>query len=158
MARKLKPRTPFAERLIAARGIMARKEMAGRLDAPLTTLAGWERGVSFPPPDMLMRISTLLGTSLDWLITGREISFGAPANGAGLDEALLARICEGIAAVVADEGAQLPPVEQARLVVRLYSDLVHTFEGGEERRIGLMALLRQVRREVVSGRFVPGGG
>ena len=68
MARKLKPRTPFAERLIAARDTMARKELAARLEAPLTTVAGWERGVSFPPPDMLVRISGLLGVSLDWLI------------------------------------------------------------------------------------------
>lgn len=151
MARKLKPRTPFAERLIAARGTMARKEMAARLDAPLTTVAGWERGVSFPPPEMLVRISTLLGASLDWLIAGRDPASGGAANGEGLDEALLARICEGIALMAGEEGVQLPPGEQARLASRLYSDLVHTFEGGEERRIGLMALLRQARREVIHG-------
>lgn len=151
MARKLKPRTPFAERLIAARGTMARKELAARLDAPLTTVAGWERGVSFPPPEMLVRISTLLGASLDWLIAGREAAAGGASNGSGLDEALLSRICEGIAVLASEEGVQLPPGEQARLASRLYSDLVHTFEGGEERRIGLMALLRQVRREVAHG-------
>lgn len=151
MTRKLKPRTPFAERLIAARGTMARKELAARLDAPLTTVAGWERGVSFPPPEMLVRISTLLGASLDWLIAGREATAGGASNGNGLDEALLSRICEGIAVLASEEGVQLPPGEQARLASRLYSDLVHTFEGGEERRIGLMALLRQVRREVVHG-------
>ncbi len=151
MARKLKPRTPFAERLIAARGAMARKEMAARLDAPLTTVAGWERGVSFPPPEMLVRISALLGASLDWLIAGREAPSGSPTNGSGLDEALLSRICEGIAVLAGEEGVQLPPGEQARLASRLYSDLVHTFDGGEERRIGLMALLRQVRREVGQG-------
>lgn len=150
MARKLKPRTPFAERLIAARGTMARKEMAARLDAPLTTVAGWERGVSFPPPEMLVRISTLLGASLDWLIAGREVVSGA-ANGSGLDEALLSRICEGIAVLASEEGVQLPPGEQARLASRLYGDLVHTYDGGEERRIGLLALLHQVRREVGHG-------
>lgn len=148
MARKLKPRTPFAERLIAARGTMARKEMAARLEAPLTTLAGWERGVSFPPPEMLVRISTLLGTSLDWLIAGREAAPGIASNGARLDEALLSRICEGIAQLASEEGVELPPGEHARLATRLYSDLVQIFDGGEERRIGLMALLRQVRREV----------
>lgn len=150
MARKLKPRTPFAERLIAARGAMARKEMAARLDAPLTTVAGWERGVSFPPPEMLVRISGLLGTSLDWLIAGREAVHGK-APGAQLDDALLVRVCEGVATLAAEEGVVIPPGEQARLVARLYSDLVSTFEGGDERRIGLMALLSQVRREIGGG-------
>lgn len=149
MARKLKPRTPFAERLIAARGQIARKELAARLDAPLTTVAGWERGVSFPPPDMLVRISGMLGVSLDWLIAGR-----APQSGGGdakLDDALLSRICEGIAELSQDEGVRIPPVEQARLIARLYGDLVNAFEGDEERRIGLVALLRQVRREIGGG-------
>ena len=149
MARKLKPRTPFAERLIAARGQIARKELAARLDAPLTTVAGWERGVSFPLPDMLVRISGMLGVSLDWLIAGR-----APQSGGGdakLDDALLSRICEGIAELSQDEGVRIPPVEQARLIARLYGDLVNAFEGDEERRIGLVALLRQVRREIGGG-------
>ncbi len=146
MARKLKPRTPFAERLIAARGQMARKELAARLDAPLTTVAGWERGVSFPPPEMLVRISGMLGVSLDWLIAGRAPQEGA--GGAGLDDALLTRICEGIAELSQDEGVRLVPGDQARLIARLYADLVNAFDGGEERRIGLVALLRQVRREI----------
>ncbi len=44
MARKLKPRTAFAERLIAARGAMTRADFAVTLGLPLTTVAGWERG------------------------------------------------------------------------------------------------------------------
>ncbi|SBV97445.1 conserved hypothetical protein [uncultured Alphaproteobacteria bacterium] len=149
MARKLKPRTPFAERLIAARGQIARKELAARLDAPLTTVAGWERGVSFPPPDMLVRISGMLGVSLDWLIAGRAPQAGAAD--AALDDALLTRVCEGIAELSQDEGVRIPPPEQARLIARLYGDLVNAYEGGEERRIGLVALLRQVRREIGGG-------
>lgn len=146
MARKLKPRTPFAERLIAARGQMARKELAARLEAPLTTVAGWERGVSFPPPEMLVRISGMLGVSLDWLIAGRpSVKEGV---GAGLDDVLLARICEAIAELSHDEGGRISPAEQARLIARLYGDLVNAFDAGDERRIGLVALLRQVRREV----------
>lgn len=146
MARKLKPRTPFAERLIAARGQMARKELAARLEAPLTTVAGWERGVSFPPPEMLVRISGMLGVSLDWLIAGRAPA--GDASGTALDDALLARICEGIAELSHDEGGRISPAEQARLIARLYGDLVTAFDAGEERRIGLVALLRQVRREI----------
>lgn len=149
MARKLKPRTPFAERLIAARDTMARKELAARLEAPLTTVAGWERGVSFPPPDMLVRISGLLGVSLDWLIAGRD-GAGGPASSGGLDEALLLRVCEGVAALSAEEGHPLPAGEQARLIARLYGDLVRAFDSGEERRIGLIALLQQARREIGS--------
>jgi transcriptional regulator with XRE-family HTH domain len=147
MSRKLKPRTPFAERLIAARGGMSRAEFASRMGAPLTTVAGWERGVSFPPPDVLVRISDLFQVSLDWLIAGRATPFVvSPAN---VDEALLIRIQEVVQATAAEERVVLSSQRHVHLAARLYCDLVRVFDVPEDRLLGLRALLPQLRRDIL---------
>lgn len=147
MARKLKPRTPFAERLIAARGATTRADFAARLGLPLTTVAGWERGVSFPPPEALVRISEMFQVSLDWLIAGRARPFTETAL-PSVDEGLLARIQEVLYATAAEEGVVMEPQRHGRIAARIYSDLVRVFDSPEERLTGLRALLPQVRRDV----------
>lgn len=147
MARKLKPRTAFAERLIAARGAMSRADFAAGLGLPLTTVAGWERGVSFPPPEALVRISEMFQVSLDWLIAGRATPFSGLLPPM-IDEGLLARIQEVLYATAAEEGVVMEPQRHGRIAARIYSDLVRVFDTPEERLTGLRALLPQVRRDV----------
>ncbi|MBN2751304.1 MAG: helix-turn-helix transcriptional regulator [Rhodospirillaceae bacterium] len=150
MARGLKPRTPFAERLIAARGGMTRSEMADRLSCPLTTVAGWERGVSFPPPEILVCLSDLLQVSLDWLIAGRAVPLGGEVpRGRLVDEDLMGRICENIQILADEEGILLGPRQYGRLAACVYADLMEVFAGVEERRLGLRALLPQIRRDIL---------
>ncbi len=149
MARKLKPRTPFAERLIAARGELPRAEFAVRMGLPLTTVAGWERGVSFPPPEALVRISEMFRVSLDWLIAGRATPFIENPM-PPVDESLLVRIHEVVHATAAEEGVALSPQKHARIIAGLYCDLVRVFDTPEERRLGLRALLPQLRRDIMA--------
>lgn len=70
MARALKPKTDFAARLIEARIPVERDEFATLLGVPKGTLAGYERGERFPPPEVLRAIRRQTGVSLDWLIAG----------------------------------------------------------------------------------------
>ncbi len=149
MARKLKPRTPFAERLISARGTMTRPDFAGRLGLSLTTVAGWERGVSFPPQEALVRISDLLHVSLDWLVAGRAGPVVGPPPMV-VDVALIESICEELHRLAAEEGVVLAPRRHGRFAARLYGDLVLGFDNPGDRCIGLRALLPQLRREIKS--------
>ncbi|WP_337995831.1 helix-turn-helix transcriptional regulator [Oleispirillum naphthae] len=153
MARRLKPRTPFAERLIAARAGMTRAELATHLNCPLTTVAGWERGVSFPSSDNLVRLSDLLQVSLDWLIAGRgSAGDRVLAVQADPDEELLETIFENLQMLAAEEDVCLEDGRCIRLMARLYGDLMRAFTGKAERRIGLRALSAQVRRELTDGK------
>ncbi|MDZ5650651.1 helix-turn-helix transcriptional regulator [Nitrospirillum sp. BR 11828] len=70
MARPLKPKTPFAERLIRARGAMGRNEAASRLKTHPVTLGSYERGVALPTVEVLIAMREVYGVSLDWLISG----------------------------------------------------------------------------------------
>ena len=70
MSRKLKPATPFAERLVQARGDRSRQEVAEALGCPVSTLANYEQGRTFPDQPMLAKMRDVLGVSLDWLLTG----------------------------------------------------------------------------------------
>lgn len=147
MARKMKPRTPFAERLIAARGDLSRKDFATRLETPLTTLAGWERGVSFPPPEILERIAVILNVSLDWLIAGRGYP-SANVTLPPLDLDLLTRIIAEVLIIVAADNDPPSPRKQAELVVVAYVDLMQTCDTLEQRIVGLHALLPMLRRSL----------
>jgi len=149
MARRLKPRTPFAERLIAARGAMTRAELAETLGCPLTTVAGWERGVSFPSSDILVRLSDLLQVSLDWLIAGRGSGNGAGGRAsADLDEELLPVIFTRLQELAEEEGVFLDTLCCVRLMARIYGDLMRAFPGKADRRVGLKALGAQIRRDL----------
>lgn len=88
MARPLKPETPFAVRLVNARSFMKRDDFARSLGVAVGTLANWERGRTFPPPDVLVKMAEILDVSLDWLISGRDrVGPGSPAAGAEPGEA-----------------------------------------------------------------------
>lgn len=157
MARQLKPRTPFAERLISARSHLSRDDFAVLLGVPKTTLGGWERGANFPPPEMLTKISDVLRVSLDWLIAGRsapqrDAPAASPTTAASAtvlpDAELLGRICDGITAVYKEAGARLAPLDLGRLISRILTELMSAYESDEERLVGLKLALEQLRRDI----------
>jgi transcriptional regulator with XRE-family HTH domain len=155
MARQLKPQTPFAARLVEARGDMTRDALSVSLGIPKTTLGGYERGVSFPPPEILAKIRSVLGVSIDWLLTGEPpMRVGdAPGNAAqasraDFDEELLGRVVEGVSAVYREAGGRVGPRDLGRLAARIHTDLVAAYDDPAERLIGLRAALQHLRREL----------
>jgi transcriptional regulator with XRE-family HTH domain len=156
MARPLKPSTPFAERLIEARGEMTREAAAAALGCLKDTLGGYERGRNFPDQATLAKIGEVYGVSLDWLITGRgqkcpAEAVQAPASApATVDEELMAHVAEGIAGVYREENARIYPVPLVRAAARMYDDLVAAYDSPEERQVGLKGMLQQLRRELRS--------
>ena len=153
MARLLKPETAFAARLIEARQPLDREQFAERLNVPKSTLGNWERGRTFPPPEILEQLPELTGVSLDWLITGKgpmrpesaaSTSYAAPA----IDGVLMGRLFEGVGNVYKEEGARIGPRDQGVVVARLYAELVSTYDTTEERLVALKLQLEQLRRDL----------
>jgi transcriptional regulator with XRE-family HTH domain len=154
MARDLKPRTPVAERLVAARLHLrlGRDELAEALGWNRSTLAKYEQGASQPDFGFLDRLGAIFGISADWVITGRgamrpaDPGDGAEPAGSGLDERLLAVVVAGVLDVLGD-GADRPAAPQVgRTVAAVYADLVTTYDSHAERLVGLKLALRNARR------------
>ncbi len=156
MARKLKPATPFAERLVQARGERTRPEVAEALGIPVSTLANYEQGRTFPDQETLAKMKEVLGVSLDWLVTGEEGERPAEATPSDFDETLLDRIANEIAEVYRAENARIFPLQLVNLAGRWYADLVAACATPEERSAGLKAMLQQLRRDLRSPQ-APGG-
>lgn len=157
MARKLKPATPFGERLIQARGERSRQEVADALGCPVDTLGNYERGRTFPDQAMLAKMRETLGVSLDWLLTGEgeahldNVAIQPPTPPAGsFDEDLLDRIASDIAEVYREENARIYPLQLVQMAGRWYADLVAACPDPGERAGGLKAMLQQLRRELRS--------
>lgn len=155
MARPLKPETPFAARLVEARLPMERDDFARRLGVPIGTLGNWERGRTFPPPDILTKMAEILDVSLDWLISGRgekrsgRVQEAAPVA-PQLDEELHGRVVEGVMTVYKEEGAGLPPRHLGQLAAQIHGELIAAYTDPAERQIGLKLRLEQLRRELRS--------
>lgn len=159
MARPLKPATPFAERLIQARGAMSRDDAAAALGCKTDTLGDYERGRTFPPPEVLERVPDVYGVSLDWLITGQGemrrqtapadgVSSTANTTASAVDEELLARIGEEIVEMYRLENGRISQHQLARLQARTYADLVTTYDDPAERLVGLKMAIQQLRRDL----------
>ena len=156
MPRKLKPSTPFGERLIRARGDMSREAAGVALDLLVDTLGTYERGRAFPGHKTIVRIGDVYDISLDWLLTGREpmrpskAAPPPPAATAAIDEELMNRVAEGIAEAYTAENARLYPLQLVQATSRMYADLVAACETPGDRQAGLKAMLQQLRRELRS--------
>lgn len=149
MGRTLKPSTPFAQRLIEARGAVSRVELAEVLGCPVETLGNYERGRTFPDLAMLGRLRRALGVSLDWLLTGEGSMRGIRDEGRStypLDERLLRQIAEEIVLLFEAEQRSLSPVDLVIMVAAWYNDLTVACRSVEEQAVGLRVMLQRLRR------------
>lgn len=150
MGRSLKPSTPFAQRLIQARGEASRTDIAKALGCPLETLGNYERGRTFPDQEMLGRLRKVLGVSLDWLITGdgaMRCGYPAPLATEGLDERFFVQIVGGIVDVLHGLGQPAEAEAVAILAASWYNDLIATCHSADERILGLRVMLRRLSRQ-----------
>lgn len=148
MGRPLKPSTPFAERLVCARGERSRAEIAAALGCPVETLGNYERGRTFPDLLMLGRMRRVLGISLDWLLTGEGgmSRGGTPPPVVPLDEDFLVCIAKEIVAVYAAAGQLPSTLTVVEMAAAWYGDLSMACASAAERAVGLRALLQHLRR------------
>lgn len=145
MGRQPKPTTPFAQRLIAARGAVSRAEIAAALGCPVETLGNYERGRTFPDRDMLLRLRAVLGVSLDWLLSGEGDAGGAGA--AAIDVPFLAEVADEVAAWLSEQGEATDLVRVVALAATWYNDLVATCHDDDQRRVGLRVMRRRLRQD-----------
>lgn len=161
MARDLKPKTPLAERLVAARLYLqlGRDDLAEALRWNRSTLAKYEQGASQPDFSFLDRLQDGFGISLDWVITGRGamcLDQGAApgpdvvhAPQQGMDERLLAAVIEGVIEVHEGTPSRRSSPQLGRAIALMYADLVATYDSHADRMVGLKLALRNARRELL---------
>lgn len=53
---------------------MTMKEVADALSLPYTTYVNYEKGTRYPTPQMLVKMASFFGTSVDYLLDNKEIS------------------------------------------------------------------------------------
>jgi transcriptional regulator with XRE-family HTH domain len=56
------------------------KELAGKVEVRFQQLNKYESGLNIPPAEMLVRLADVLGTSVDYLLTGNPIEDSPLAN------------------------------------------------------------------------------
>lgn len=170
MGRTLKPSTPFAQRLILARGKKSRAEVALALGCPVETLGNYERGRTFPDLERLRRLRQVLGVSLDWLLTGEGESWGGRVGGGQsppsvsaeqapypVDEEILCWISDEIIALALGIGRSVTTAQVVALAAAWYNDLLFVCHSPEERVIGLRVMLQNLRRSWMSAPVQPTG-
>lgn len=155
----------FHERLKQLVGSEEPFAWAKRIGIPSGTFARIWNGRSIPKAPHLARIRRATGVSLDWLLTGDDVT-GGPGAGAGaaaqkaerqpspptgpipLDAELLARLMDGVARVYKDANARISSADQARVVAPLYDEIVATIDDPVERRGAAGLALNRLRQEL----------
>lgn len=72
-------------------GFKTQKELADKLFVNQTAVSQWERGVTTPSSQLLLRLSELYGVSTDYLL-GRDEKKPAPISESELDAELIERL------------------------------------------------------------------
>lgn len=127
---------PVADRLREVRrrlGLATRAQMAEKLGIPASTYNAYESESGPPKIEWLIEL-VRLGIDANWLLLGEGQPLRAPGSGTNtgpetVDELLLAAMIS----VVERDGRQSrgrDPLEKARLVVRLYNDVVQRARTG----------------------------
>lgn len=73
-------------------GFRTQKDLADKLFVNQTAVSQWERGVTTPSSQLLLRLSELYGVSTDYLL-GRDEKKPAPISESELDAELIERLC-----------------------------------------------------------------
>ena len=73
-------------------GFKTQKDLADKLFVNQTAVSQWERGVTTPSSQLLLRLSELYGVSTDYLL-GRDEKKPAPISESELDAELIERLC-----------------------------------------------------------------
>lgn len=174
MARPMKPKTPFAERLIIARGDTTRDEIARLLDVHPGTYAHYERGDREPDLAFFELLSQRLDVDLNWLLTGvgeMRPRANARSNNAQqkprpvlslvIDSELLKKIGRLLDALYADENGKLPADAKATEMARAYNLLLDRAEDASDTD-ELMSLLpwleTRLGKELTAAKKSPGTG
>lgn len=72
-------------------GFKTQKDLADKLFVNQTAVSQWERGVTTPSSQLLLRLSELYGVSTDYLL-GRDEKKPAPISESELDAELIERL------------------------------------------------------------------
>ena len=89
-------------------GFKTQKELADKLFVNQTAVSQWERGVTTPSSQLLLRLSELYGVSTDYLL-GRDEKKPAAEDGSGSD------VYEKLAKMLLDQGIDVGTLSDAQL-------------------------------------------
>lgn len=137
MARRLKPQTHLAARIIEARGSLDRDEFAKMLGVAKSTLSNWEQGTIIPPLEKLRAIRHQAGVSYEWLIDGEgemrptqemTVPPPAPAQRHNFNRALMHALIEMYYEEAIEMKSTLTPAELADRVLAMYERSVDDIE------------------------------
>lgn len=107
------------------------------------------RGENVPPFDVLAKLAASKRINLNWLATGEGAMYGASSEIAqAVDEDLMSRISDGISRVYKEENARLNAADHGMLTARTLNKLLSIYDDPAERKIGLKAVLEEVRGEL----------
>ncbi len=67
---KLKLKAQIGERVRALRGKMTQEEFGKLFKKSQDAICAYEKGVVFPPIDVMVKMAEIFGVSVEWIITG----------------------------------------------------------------------------------------
>lgn len=154
MGRKLRPKTPLAQRLAEIRGDRDRELFAEQLGVNPHTYAAYERGDRTPDVDLFNRISSTESIDLNWLLSGDgQMRFDDQrrALGAATHGMFFARVLDAVQKAHKDVGIRMPIADHGEVAAAKYDEYIALASDpdDEEERIALMNLLRtRLRKEL----------
>lgn len=109
----------IAERLKQIRlmnGVEKKSDFAEMLGVKRTTYGSYERGVSFPPVEVLRKICDRFNVDMEWLLTGKGI-----ASAAGRDVHVFSHNHIDVGGVSLGEPTRDPSIDMMRLLTKILS-------------------------------------
>lgn len=124
------PMNTLGSRIKQARGRLSQDAFSKLLQISKGSLGFYERDENLPNTDVVLKICSTTGVSLEWLLTGHgpmvsgQKLFEDPAATIAVNQGVLAEIIETLEEFLEEEKKKLPPKVKAKVILILYEMLL----------------------------------